>query len=54
MYYRALHITITPGLLTTHKMEGKLKILGTNKKSEEIIQVSLIFWPFGDFNCDVV
>ena len=35
-------------------MEGKLKILGTNKKSEEIIQVSLIFWAFGDFNCDVV
>ena len=31
-------------------MEGKLKILGTNKKSEEIIQVSLIFCPFEDFN----
>ena len=35
-------------------MEGKLKILGTNKKSEEIIQVSLIFCPFGDFYCNVV
>ena len=35
-------------------MEGKLKILGTNMNSEEIIQISLIFWAFGDFNCDVV
>ena len=47
-------ILLPKSRLTTHKMEGKLKILGTNKKSEEIIQVSLIFWAFGNFNCDVV
>ena len=28
-------------------MEGKLKILGTNKKSEDILQVSLIFMYLG-------
>ena len=35
-------------------MEGKLKILGTNKKSEEIISFYLIFRAFDHFYCDVV
>ena len=35
--------------LSTHKIEGKLKILGTNQKHEEIIHIYLIFCTFGDF-----
>ena len=35
-------------------MEGKLKILETNKKSEEIISFYLIFRAFDHFYCDVV
>ena len=34
--------------LTTRIMDG------TNKKSEEIVHISLIFCAFGDFYCDVV
>ena len=30
-------------------MEGKLKILGTNKKSEENVRISLTFCVFWDF-----
>ena len=40
--------------MSVHKIEGKLKILGTNKKSEEIICIYLVFYAFGHFYCDVV
>ena len=34
--------------------EGKITILGRNQKSEEIIQVYLIFYAFGDIICDII
>ena len=40
--------------LSAHITEGKLKLLGTNKKSEEIISLYLIFCSFGDFYWNVV
>ena len=42
--------------MSVHIIEGKLKILGTDKKSEEIFKESvyLIFCASGHFYCDVV
>ena len=39
--------------LSTHKMEGKIKILEIIHKLEEIVHVYLIFCAFGYFYCDV-
>ena len=39
---------------STHKMEGKLKILEINQKSEEIIHIYLVFCAFRGFYCDIV
>ena len=33
---------------------GKLKILETNLKSEDILHIYLLFYVFEDFCCDVV
>ena len=38
--------------MSAHIFEGKVKILGTNKKSEEIVSFYLIFCAFNKFNCD--
>ena len=40
--------------MSTHTMEGKLIILGTNLKSEEILHIYLIFCAFDDFYGHVV
>ena len=40
--------------MSTHKIEGKLKILGRNKKHEEIISFYLIFCVYRHFYCDFV
>ena len=40
--------------LSAHTIEGKLKILERNQKSEKILRFYLIFCVFMDFYCDVV
>ena len=47
-----LRLFLPQSLLSAYITEGKLKILGTNKKSEEIISLHLIFCAFGHFYCD--
>ena len=43
---------ITSISLSAHIIEEKLKIFGTKYKFEEITQVYLILYLFGDFYCD--
>ena len=43
-----------PLCMSAHIMEGKLKTLETNQKSEEILHFYLIFCVFMDFYCNVV
>ena len=45
---------LSQSLLSTHIMEGKLKIMKTHQKSEEIVYIYLIFFAFGDFYYDVI
>ena len=40
-------------LACQHIIEGKLKILETNQKSEEILHIYLIIFVSGDFYCDL-
>ena len=40
--------------LSTYVMEGKLKILETNQKSEEITHFNTMYCAFWDFHWDVV
>ena len=40
--------------LSAHILEGKIKLLETLKKSEEILHCYLIFSVFMDFYCDVI
>ena len=49
-----LRTFIPQSLLSTNKMEGKLEILQTYQKSEEIVHVLLIFCAFKDFYCNAV
>ena len=49
-----LRRVITQFCLSAYITEGKLKILRTNKKSEEIISLYHVFRAFGHFYCDVV
>ena len=45
---------IITSILWAHIIEEKLKILGTNKKSEETVSFYLIFCAFGHFYWDVL
>ena len=40
--------------LSTHITSGKLKILETNPKSEEVANFYPIFWIFVNFPCNIV
>ena len=48
------HFRLQQFITSTHIMEQKLKILGTNKESAKIISFYLVFRAFDHFYCDVV